>query len=55
MNYFSYENVESGNNLKLIYYALKPLQKNFMDKQLVRAVFEFICLYNEGLHTESDN
>ena len=29
--------------------------KNFMDKQLVRTVFEYRCLYYEGLYIENNS
>lgn len=54
LNYFSLENLESDNYLNLIYYALKALIKNNIDKELIRRIFELKCLQYEGIYIDEN-
>ena len=52
LNYFSLENLESDNYLNLIYYALKALIKNNIEKELIRRIFELKCFQYEGIYID---
>lgn len=54
LNYFSLENLESDNYLNLIYYALKALIKNNIEKELIRRIFELKCLQYEGIYIDEN-
>lgn len=53
LSFFSFENIEYENHLTLIYFSLKALIKDKIDKDLIRRIFELKCLQYEGIYIES--
>ena len=55
VDYFGYENMESENIYKLLYYTFKALVDGKVEAKLIRRVFELKMLEYQGEYKESDN
>lgn len=53
-DYFNYENKEADEFLKLLYYSLVAIEKNIVERELIRRVFELKVLVIEGLYRDID-
>ena len=53
IDYFSFENIESEEVFKLLYYTFKALTKGVIDRDLIKSVFELKMLRYEGEYIES--
>ena len=53
-DYFNFENKEASEFLKLLYYSLVAIEKNIVEKELIRRVFELKVLVIEGLYRDID-
>lgn len=53
VDYCSFENMESEDIFKLLYYTYKALIKNVIDKKLIKSIFELKLLKYQGEYIES--
>lgn len=49
MDYVTYENIESENKVRLLYNAFMTIEKREMDRELIKAIYEYKLLDTEGL------
>ncbi len=55
IDYFGYENIESGDVFELLYYSLKALEQNKIRRELVKYIFELKMLKYQGIYIEKDD
>ena len=55
VDYFSFENIESEEVFRLLYYTFKALIKGNIDRRLIKNVFELKMLKYEGEYIESSD
>lgn len=53
MNFISFENIESDDKVKLLYRAFLTIEKGEMDRELIKATFEYKLMESEGIIDES--
>ena len=53
VDYFSFENIESEEVFKLLYYTFKALTAGIIERDLIKSVFELKMLRYEGEYIES--
>ena len=54
VDYFSFENIEGDDVLRLLYYTFKALEREAIDKKLIKSVFELKLLKYQGEYITSD-
>lgn len=55
IDYFLFENIESEEVFKLLYYTFKALIRGNIDKELIKNIFELKLLKYQGEYIESSN
>ena len=50
--YFGLEGQDETNLITLLYITLKAIEKNVVDRWLIKAIFEFKCLYLNGTYPD---
>ena len=55
IDYFSYENMESENVFRLLYYTFKALSKGNINCKLIKSIYELKMLKYQGEYVDSEN